>query len=78
MRQSSKRRGINLKTQEKYKKALRDFRKLLAGAKPEDAKKAMIAAASFLDKAVKKHIIHKNRASRLKSRMAKAVAKMTG
>lgn len=76
MRQSRKRHAVNLKSQEKYKKALRDFRKLIVGAKAEDAAKAMAAAASFLDKAVKKHLVHKNRASRLKSRMAKALTKL--
>ena len=38
----------------------------------EEMKKAM----SALDKAVKTHVIHKNKSSRLKSRMAKALAKV--
>lgn len=76
MRQSAKRRIVNLKTKDKYKDALRDFRKLIAGSKLEDAKKALVTTASALDKAVKKHLVHKNKASRLKSRMAKALGKL--
>lgn len=76
MRQSEKRRRANLTTKNKYKKALGDFRKLLTSGKTEEMKKAMAAAASSLDRAVKKHVVHGNRASRLKSRMAKAVAKL--
>ncbi|MCL5436240.1 MAG: 30S ribosomal protein S20 [Patescibacteria group bacterium] len=76
MRQSRKRHGVNQKTGDKYKKALRDFRKLITASKLEDAKKALAATASALDKAVKKHLIHGNKASRLKSRMAKALGKL--
>lgn len=75
-RQSRKRRGINLKSSEKYKKTLRNFRQLVVSGKLEEAKTALSAATSALDKAVKKHIIHKNRAARLKSRMAKALVKV--
>lgn len=77
MRQSAKRRITNLKTREKYKKALRDFRKLVSAGKKEEALKAMMDAASQIDKAAKKHVILKNKASRLKSRMAKALKKIS-
>jgi len=49
-----------------------------AAAKTGDAAKlktAAAATASAFDKAVKKGIIHKNKASRIKSRLAKAIAK---
>jgi small subunit ribosomal protein S20 len=76
MRQSRKRRVVNIKTSEKYKKALRNFRKLIMANKPQEAKKAISAVSAALDKAVKKHVIHKNKAARLKSRMAKAIQKL--
>ncbi|MBI4054385.1 MAG: 30S ribosomal protein S20 [Candidatus Doudnabacteria bacterium] len=76
-RQSIRRRVVNLKTAAKYKNAVRAFRKLVAAARIEEAKTAMSQAMSALDKAVKKHVMHKNRASRLKARMAKALAKTT-
>lgn len=75
-RQSIKRRAVNLASKDKYKDALRDFRKLVTAGKIEEAKKAMSAAASMIDKAVKKHLVHGNKSARLKSRMAKALAKM--
>jgi small subunit ribosomal protein S20 len=76
MRQSEKRRTVNLKTKDKYKDALRNFRQLIAAGKKTEAEKMMSQAVSFLDKAAKKHTIHKNKASRLKSRMAAALAKI--
>jgi small subunit ribosomal protein S20 len=53
-----------------YKKTLKDFFKKKT-AKREQLKKVY----SILDKAVKKNIIHKNKASRLKSRAAKLIKK---
>tara|TARA_Y100000310_G_C20155411_1_gene566673 strand:+ start:188 stop:439 length:252 start_codon:yes stop_codon:yes gene_type:complete len=55
---------INLRTKRKYRKAVKDARE-----KPnvDTLKKAY----SELDIAAKKNIIHKNKASRLKSRLAK-------
>lgn len=65
------------------KKLKQDKKRTLARAKTEvvlkDAVKKAVAsptaknvsaAASLLDKAAKKHIIHKNRAARVKSRLA--------
>lgn len=64
MRQDKKRRSVNLKTLTSLKRAIADARK-----KPsvENLKKA----SSIIDQATKKGIIHKNKASRLKSRLAK-------
>lgn len=77
MRQSARRRVFNLRTKDKYKEALKKFRKLVATSKKAEAVQAMSEATSFLDKAAKKHILHKNKASRLKARMAAALAKLT-
>jgi len=77
MRQSLKRRQTNLKTLEKYKKALRDFRKLIVKGARAEAEKAMSTASSLIDKAVKKNQVHHNKASRLKARMAAAVKNLT-
>ena len=40
-------------------------------AKREKNKKTLIKAISFIDRAAKKKVIHKNKASRLKGRLAK-------
>lgn len=54
------------------KKALAD----IASGKKEEAVKSLAAYASKLDRAANKGVIKKNQASRKKSRMAAAVAKM--
>lgn len=74
-RQNTKRRKINLITQTKVKVAVKEFKKLTAAGKLEDAKKALDKVFSALDKAAKKSVIHKNRASRKKSRLSKQLAK---
>ena len=43
----------------------------------EAANKAMSAAYSKIDKAVKRNVLHRNNGARKKSRLAKAMAKAT-
>jgi len=76
MRQSLRRRNINLKTKSKIKNATKQFKKLTSDNNVNEALKALRDAMSALDKAVKKGVVHKNTASRKKSRMAKAIAKL--
>lgn len=61
---ADKRRGKeNLKVKQAYKKALKQ-------AQTKKSIKTVSAAFSLLDRAAKKKVIHKNKASRLKSRLA--------
>lgn len=76
MRQAVRRKSYNLKTKDKFKSATKKVKQLITANQAEEAVKALQAAMSSLDKAVKKHVIHKNTASRKKSRMAKAIAKL--
>jgi small subunit ribosomal protein S20 len=76
MRQSLKRRARNLVTKDKFKSAVKEVKKLIALGKKTEAMEMMKKAMSTLDKAAKKHVIHKNTASRKKSRLAKAIAKL--
>lgn len=76
MRQSIKRRARNLKVKEAYKTAVKDVRKLITATKKTETLEALKKAMSSLDKAAKKNIIHKNKSARLKSRLAKAIAKL--
>ncbi len=76
MRQSARRRVHNLKVKDKFKSATKQVKKALAANTKDEALKALQGAMSALDKAVKKGVIHKNTASRKKSRLAKAIAKM--
>lgn len=66
---SSRRKALfNAIVRKRYKEALKKARK---NPTPENIKKAY----SALDKAAKTNVIHKNKASRLKSRLAKLAAK---
>jgi small subunit ribosomal protein S20 len=64
MRQDKKRQELNKAYKNRYKKAV----KVLV-SKP--TKKQLIETVSLVDKAAKKGVIHKNKASRLKSRLSK-------
>ena len=76
MRASAKRRGFNLATIKKYKDAVKTVRQAVAGKKKDEAIAALKNAYSQLDRAVKKHVIKKGKSIRLKSRLAKAIAKV--
>ena len=76
MRQSLRRKTHNLQVKDKFKSAVKEAKKLIVSGKKSDAMEAMRAAMSALDKAVKKNVIKKGAASRKKSRLAKALAKI--
>jgi small subunit ribosomal protein S20 len=71
---SSKRRAVrNQTTRSKARSAVKDARVAIASG--EDVNKNVNAAASALDKAAEKGVIHKRNAARRKSRLMKAAAK---
>ncbi|KAA0254865.1 30S ribosomal protein S20 [Acidobacteria bacterium ACD] len=72
--QSDKRRARNRSVKSVTRRALKSLRATTAG-EPAKAGEKLPATASALDVAVRKGVLHKNTASRLKSRTAKAVAK---
>lgn len=76
MRQNERRRARNLKTKDQFKSAIKEVRKLIAENKKTEASAAMKRVMSALDKATKKGVVHKNTASRRKSRLAKAIGKL--
>jgi small subunit ribosomal protein S20 len=49
--------------------------KVVAAPTAADAKKELAAAMKRVDKAAKRRVIHPNAAARIKSRMARAIAK---
>ena len=75
LRQNRRRHTKNLVQKKAYKKAVMDYRKLIAGKKLDEAQKALPAVFKALDKAAKTGIIGKNRAARLKSRLAQRSAR---
>lgn len=77
MRNSRRRNAINLRTRSKFKSAVKETRTLIASGDAKESAESLKKAMSALDKAVKKDVLHKNTASRRKSRLAKALAKIS-
>lgn len=76
MRQAIRRRKYNIVTKDKFKSAVKATRKAIVAGSKDTAKESLKLAMATLDKAAKKGVIHKNNASRKKSRLAKAIAKL--
>jgi small subunit ribosomal protein S20 len=68
IRVDKRRHAVNLAVRTELKSVTRKVRELLSAKKKTEAEKAVRTLFSKLDKAVKKNILHRNRASRLKSR----------
>ena len=73
VRRTRRRRAHNLEIQSSLKTVIGKARKAKTQA---EAKPAVKAASSALDKAAGKGHLHKNKAARLKSRLAKAASKL--
>ena len=73
LRQSLVRRDRNRAVKSALRTALRKFREALVAKNLTEAQDRQKSTAKALDKAATKGIIHRNKASRLKSRMAHAV-----
>ena len=73
LRQNIARHTRNLIKKDAYKKAVKEFRGFIAEKKTEEAKKVLSTVFKTLDKAAKTKVIEKNKASRLKSRLAQLV-----
>lgn len=78
LRQSERRRQKNLQKKEAYKRVVGDVKKLVEAGKISEAEKLLPRLYKTLDKAAKTNAIKKNKASRLKSRISKLVAKSKG
>ncbi len=75
-RQTEKRTAVNRANRSQLRTALRHFRTALAGSNREAAQQAFSGTVSALDKAAKKGVIHKNTASRYKSRLTARLGAM--
>lgn len=75
LRQSVRRRARNLRKMEAYKRAVKEYKKFVSTKKLDEAKAALAKTYKALDKAAKTNVVAKNKASRLKSRLAKLLAK---
>ena len=74
LRQSIRRRARNLTRSNAYKTAVKQLKKAVSISK-EEARKLLPKAYKAIDKAAKTGVIKKNKAARLKSGVAKLLAK---
>ncbi len=77
LRSSKRKRVVNLAAKEKMAKTVKVVKKLVVSKTKEGTKEALTLAYKALDKAAKNGIIKKNTASRKKSRLAKAIKKLS-
>lgn len=75
LRQSEKNRLRNRAARTALKTVVRKVHDAVEGADPQSSETAFRLAAKRLDQAASKKLIHKNKASRLKSRLSRAVNK---
>ncbi len=73
-RQSLRRRVFNMRRTRAMKDAVSGFRRALVGGKVSEAATMIPTLYQSIDKAVKRGVIKKNTASRMKSRLTKKLA----
>jgi len=76
LRQSQKRRIINIKKKKKIKNLIKQVRSLALQKKTDEAKKLLPQLYKALDKAAKTELTKKNTAARKKSRISKLINKI--
>jgi len=76
LRASKRKRAYNLRTKRKYKEVIKRIRKAIISKNKDLALEALPEAYRQLDYAAKKKVIHKNKASRIKSRLAAHINKL--
>lgn len=75
-RTAEKRQLSNASKKSAMKTSIKKFEAAVAGSNKPEAEEKMIAAASIIDKTAGRGIIHKNKAARTKSRLAKKLNTM--
>jgi len=75
LRQSKKRRRINIRRQTNLRTLLKEMKILVSQNKTEEAKKLLPKVYKVLDKSAKVGLIKKNTASRKKARISKSINK---
>ena len=73
LRQNVRRRAHNLQRHEAMKTVIKDYRKLIAQQKFEEAEKKLPQVFKTLDKLAKVNFIERNTVNRLKSRLSKKI-----
>jgi len=73
LRQSKKRRTLNLRRLGTMRENIKNIKKLVEENKKEEAQKLLPQTYKAIDKAVKRNILKKNTAARKKSRITKLI-----
>ncbi|MBN1915623.1 30S ribosomal protein S20 [Candidatus Dojkabacteria bacterium] len=73
LRSSKRKAAFNKADRIKYREAKKEVFGLVKDGKKTEATKKLQNAYSLIDKAAKKHVLHKNTAARYKSALAKAI-----
>ncbi len=68
----------NAAVKSKVKTAARKVQKAVAAGKAEEATKALPQAASVIDRAASKGVLHKRTAARKKARLARQINRISG
>ncbi|KMK75933.1 30S ribosomal protein S20 [Alkalihalobacillus pseudalcaliphilus] len=74
---NDKQRAQNIAIKSALRTAVKNFEATVEAGNAENAKTAFVTATKKLDKAANKGLIHKNAASRQKSRLAKKLNSVT-
>ena len=77
-KQAIERRARNVTQRSKVRTAVKKATAVIEAGKTDDAKAALSAAVPIIDAAAGKGIIHKNKAARHKSRLAKRLKALAG
>lgn len=75
LRSSKKKRVFNLRRKSEMQSVVKEYKKLIAAKKLEEADKLLPKLQKAIDKAAKRGVIKKNAAARKKSRLAKKLPK---
>lgn len=74
VRQNEAAKARNRWRKRTMREAIKAFRDALTSGSPEQAQEALRNAGSVIDRTAQKGVIHRNQASRRKSRLAKVLA----
>ncbi len=77
LRHAERRRVINNRLRRQLHDVVRTVVDAINNTNKKAAEKAFVDASSVLDQAASKHIIHPNKAARKKSRLQKAITKLS-
>lgn len=77
LRQNKKRRQRNLKVKQSVKETIKKLKKAVGSEDASAREKALTEVYKILDKTASKKMIHRNKASRKKSRLAQLLRKTT-